>query len=212
MQLMKKVKLVVCDDHPLISEGLQTFAEKRNEIQFLGSFSNQKDLNAFLENNVADILILDIHLPDNCGTEVCKDLTKRYPDMKIIGLSNSDDPNIIMKMIKNGASGYLLKSAPIKELELAIQLVSDGDIYLGSEAQRAVSLFHVKNQAEIPPTTSREREVLSLLAKGFSSVEVAEKLFISPQTVDSHRKSLLQKFKVNKTVNLISKAKELGIL
>ena len=209
---MNKIKVIICDDHPLISEGFQTFLSKKEDMQLVASVPSQKELNQFLSENTADVLILDIHLEDACGTEVCKDITHRFPQIKVIGLSNLEDSDIIMKMIANGASGYLVKSTPVSEIEIAIRTVHSGEVYLGREAQKILTQFSQKKTNEIPLITSREKEVLKLLAQGLSSAQAAEILFISPQTVDSHRKSLLNKFKVNKTVNLISKARELGII
>lgn len=209
---MKKIKIIICDDHPLISKGFQNFIQTKEDMEFVGAVSSEQELNAFLEKKEADVLILDVQLPDNCGTEICKNVLKKYPDLKIIGLSNIVESSVIIKMMQNGASGYLVKSAPITELELAIHTVVAGDVYLEGTAQRAVALCSIKKQQTIPPTTSREKDVLKLLAEGLTSVEIAEILFISSQTVYSHRKNLLHKFKVNKTVNLISKAKELGLI
>lgn len=132
--------------------------------------------------------------------------------MKILGLSNFDERSIILRMINNGASGYLLKSASIAEIERAIKHIYDGGIYFGKETQSIISSITGKEILVIPPLTQREKEVLHYLADGMTSPQIGEKMFISSVTVDSHRKNLMQKFEVSKTVNLIRKAKDAGYL
>lgn len=131
--------------------------------------------------------------------------------MKIIALSNHNERSFILKMLGNQASGYLVKSSSVGDLERAIEEVYRGEIFLGREAQRILTSLAQSEMQEIPPITKREKEVLQYIIEGFSSVQIAEKMFISPQTVDSHRKNLMAKFGVNKTINLIQKVKELGL-
>ena len=160
----------------------------------------------------ADVLLLDIQLPDGNGIDLCAEVKQAYPELKILGLSNLDDRNIILRMLNQGASGYLLKSAPMEEIEKAILHIYDGGVYLGQHAQNSLVLLKNNLSGEIPLVTRREKEVLHYLSQGLSSVEIAEKMFVSPLTVDTHRRNLLQKFNVSKTVNLLQKAKDLGII
>lgn len=208
---MESIKIIICDDHPLITEGLRSFIEPKETMKILAVAHSVAQLWEVLKIHTADILLLDISLPDGSGIEVCQEVKKKYPEMKIIALSNHNERSFILKMLGNQASGYLVKSSSVGDLERAIEEVYRGEIFLGREAQRILTSLAQSEMQEIPPITKREKEVLQYIIEGFSSVQIAEKMFISPQTVDSHRKNLMAKFGVNKTINLIQKVKELGL-
>lgn len=208
---MEKINIIICDDHPLILEGLQRMLKEKSNMEILATVNNLTALWQTLSESEADILLLDINLPDGSGLDACAEIKKQYPDIKILGISNLHERSVIIRMLRNGASGYLLKSSPGKEIESAIEIIYHGGVYFGTDVQQILASFS-QNMEEIPPVTKREKEVLKLLEEGLSSQEIGEKLFISPLTVDSHRKNLMQKFKVNKTINLIQVAKENGII
>jgi DNA-binding NarL/FixJ family response regulator len=149
-----------------------------------------------------DIIFMDVNLPDLSGTELCKQIKQLYPSILIIGLSTFNQQPVVRNMMDNGASGYVLKNATKAELMNAISEVMAGKTYLSMEV--AVSLR--KQTDELPLVSRREKEVLLLIADGFTNAEIAEKLFISIPTVNSHRKSLLSKFGVNNTAGLIKLA------
>lgn len=209
---MKSVKIIICDDHPLITQGLQSFLENKSGFEICGVAKNTAELFDLLKNTEADILLLDVNLPDGNGIDICKEVKNNLPQLKIIGLSNFNERSVIIRMLNNGASGYLVKSSPMDEIVKAITEVWQDGIYLGKEAQIILASILNNESLELPPITKREKEVLEFLAQGLTSGEIANKMFISSQTVDSHRKNLMQKFEVNKTVNLLQKAKEFGIL
>ena len=206
------IRTVICDDHPLITQGLKSYIDLTRQIQIVASAASAKELRDVLSVTDADVLLLDIQLPDGNGIDLCAEIKQAYPELKILGLSNLDDRNIILRMLNQGASGYLLKSAPMEEIEKAILHIYDGGVYLGQHAQNSLVLLKNNLSGEIPLVTRREKEVLHYLSQGLSSVEIAEKMFVSPLTVDTHRRNLLQKFNVSKTVNLLQKAKDLGII
>jgi DNA-binding NarL/FixJ family response regulator len=160
----------------------------------------------------ADILLLDINLPDGNGLELCPEIKKKYPELKILALSNFNERSIILRMLHNGASGYLLKSSSTAEIEKAIRNIVDGNLHFGKEAQKILTTITAQELIEIPPVTKREKEVLKYLADGLTTPQIAEKMFVSAVTVDSHRKSLMQKFEVNKTVLLLQRAREWGMI
>lgn len=209
---MQKIQIVICDDHPVITQGLQNFLDQKKSLQVIGTASSGAELMQLLEENQPNILLLDINLPDSNGVTLCGEIKKIYPEIKIIGFTNNNERSFILRMLNNGASGYLVKSASVTEIEQAIEKVHQGGIYFGDETQKALASLAQDALQEIPPITKREKEVLQLLSQGLSSVEISEKIFVTAQTVDSHRKNLLSKFSVNKTVTLLQKAKEMGIL
>ena len=206
------IRTVICDDHPLITQGLKSYIEAHSEIEVVASAASANELWQVLSDTEADVLLLDIQLPDGSGVDLCPQVKQKYPHIQILGLSNIDDRNVILRMINGGASGYVLKSAPMEEIEKAIVHIFEGGVYLGSHAQKSLVTSSASVDEEIPPVTRREKEVLRYLAQGLSSVEIAEKMFVCPLTVDSHRRNMLQKFIVNKTVNLLQKAKDAVIL
>lgn len=209
---MKPIEIIVCDDHPLIAEGLNSFINQKDDLSIVATAHSAQELRNVLKTTSADILLLDISLPDGSGLELCVEIKKEYPDIKILGLSNFNERSIILRMLHNGASGYLLKSASTNEIEKAIRNIVDGNLHFGKEAQKILASITKQELTEIPPVTKREKEVLKYLSTGLTTAQIAEKMFISSVTVDSHRKSLMQKFEVNKTVNLVQKAKEWGMI
>lgn len=209
---MKKIKIIICDDHPLITEGLQSFINNTQNMKIVGTAASVKELWDLLPKHDADVLLLDISLPDGNGIEQCVAIKTEYPNLKILALSNHNERSYILRMLGNNASGYLVKSSSIMELEKAIREVYEGNIYFDTEAKKILASLATPEIMDIPPVTKREKEVLQLIAQGLSSSQIAEKIFITSQTVDSHRKNLMSKFSVNKTVSLIQKAKDLGLI
>ena len=209
---MEPIKIIICDDHPLIKEGLQSFIAQKSDMDIVATAGGLQELNEVLETVSADILLLDVNLPDGNGVDICIDVKKRFPEMSVLGLSNFNERSVIIRMLNNGASGYLLKSASVHEIEQAIRHIYEGGVYFGKEAQNTLSALTKKESAEVPPITKREKEVLQYLNEGLTSAQIADSMYISPLTVDSHRKNLLQKFNVSKTINLLQKAQELGML
>lgn len=205
---MEKIKIIICDDHPLILEGLQRMIREKTHMEIVAAVQDLKSLFEIIPKVQTDIILLDINLPDGNGIDACLQIKKFNPNIKILTLSNLHDRSIILRMLKNGASGYLLKSVPVKEIETAIEIIYHGGVYFGTHVQQILTSFKLSDLDEIPPVTKREKEILKLLGEGLTSQEIGEKLFISPLTVETHRKNLMQKFKVNKTINLIQLAKE----
>ncbi|MGN5953282.1 response regulator [Sphingobacterium lactis] len=206
------IRTVICDDHPLITQGLTSYLASHESIEIIATASSSKELVSLLDVVQPDVLLLDIQLPDGSGLDLCGQIKLQYPNIHILGLSNLDDRQIILQMLSQGASGYVLKSAPLEEIEQAILHIASAGVYLGTGAQKTLANTCITPQDEIPQITRREKEVLNYLSKGLSSVQIAELMFVSHLTVDVHRRNLLQKFKVNKTVNLLQKVKDLNLL
>ncbi len=194
-----KTSVFIVDDHYMVIEGIHSLLQNEKEIEWMGHATNAASCFAFLKQQQPDIILMDVNLPDMSGTELCKQVKELYPEVQVLGLSTFNQQPIILNMMGNGASGYLLKNATKEEIFKAIREVMSGKTYFSMEA--ALSLRE-KNPG-IPLITRREKEVLSLIADGFTNAEIAEKLFISVATVNTHRKSLLEKFNVNNTAGLI---------
>jgi len=209
---MKKIRIIICDDHPLITEGIHSFITQREDMEVVATAGSAFELKEVLSATDADVLLLDVNLPDENGVDVCMEVKKKYPNIRILGLSNFNERSVIVRMLNNGASGYLVKSESTKVVEQAIRHIHDGGVYFGKEAQNTLNSLTQRELTNLPPITKREKEVLQYLDEGLTSPMIAEKMFISSLTVDSHRKNLLRKFDVSKTISLVQRAKELGII
>lgn len=209
---MKRIKIIICDDHPLITEGIYSFITQKEDMEVVATASSAAELMNILPLKMADVLLLDVNLPDENGIDVCMEVKKKYPDIRILGLSNYNERSVIVRMLNNGASGYLVKSESINVVEQAIRHIHEGGVYFGKEAQSTLTSLTKTELMEMPPITKREKEVLQYLDEGLTSLKIAEKMYISSLTVDSHRKNLLRKFNVSKTISLVQKAKELRVI
>jgi DNA-binding NarL/FixJ family response regulator len=203
------IKVFITDDHYMVIEGIRSLLQPEKTIEWMGHATNAASCMAFLREQQPEVLLLDINLPDKSGIDLCKEIKDKYPDIYILGLSSFNQQSYIQKMIQNGASGYLLKNATQHEIIEAIETVIHGGTFLSHEA--SVTIRENKD-AEIPVITRREKEVLQLIAEGLINKEIAEKLFISITTVDTHRNSLLSKFDVKNTANLIRLASQFNLI
>ncbi len=203
-----KIKLFIVDDHYMVIEGIRSLLQNETVVEWIGHASNAESCLGFLEKQQPDVILMDVNLPDRNGTELCKAVKQKFPSVHVLGLSTFNQRPVIRNMMDNGASGYVLKNATKEELLEAITTVAMGKAYLSFEA--ALSLRETPN--DTPVITRREKEVLQLIAEGLTNAEIAEKLFISTPTVNTHRKSLIEKFDAANTAVLIGKAIRSGIL
>jgi DNA-binding NarL/FixJ family response regulator len=204
------VKLFIVDDHYMVIEGIHALLQKEKDIEWMGHATNAASCLAFLQQQIPDIILMDINLPDISGIDLCKEVKEKYPGVFVIGLSTFNQQSFIQKMMENGASGYLLKNATREELIEAIHTVVKGKQFLSFDA--ATALRKPDTETSIPVITRREKEILELIADGMTNNEIAQKLFISSTTVDSHRKNLLAKFEAKNTASLIRMAAHLKII
>jgi len=206
------IKVFIIDDHPMVVAGLNSLLGSLGNIEVCGSVSNAFDAIPFLKKNKAEVILLDINLPDISGIDLCKKINKEFPEIKIIGMSTFSERSYISRMIENGASGYLIKSAPGEEIAQAIDTVLNGKMYLSVLMEHIAKPLSITPSDNLPALTKREKEILQLISEGLTNNQIAEKLFISPLTVDSHRKNLLTKLNVNNTASLIKLAVQNGLI
>jgi DNA-binding NarL/FixJ family response regulator len=205
---MNIVKLFLVDDHYMIIEGITSLMQNQPTVSIIGHAQNAESCMAFLQRLQPDVIFLDINLPDKSGIDICKEIKTKYPTIKIIALTTFNQNSYISKMLDNGANGYILKNATKEEMLIAIQTVMQHKQYLTAEISETIK----DNNSNKPMITRREKEILQLIAEGLTSSEIGKKLFISTTTVDTHRKHLLEKFKVNNTAILIKNATQLGLI
>jgi len=209
------IRVDILDDHEMVLQGLQTMLESETNIQISALYNK---VNHFLDNvqeNQPDILLLDINLPDGNGIELCKKIHVDYPNINIIALSNYSEPGFIKSMLRNGAKGYLLKNTEKDELVLALNEVNVGNTYLPRAVQQILldeSIGNPTKPSFVPKLTRREKEVLDFISQEFTSQEIAEKLCVSPKTVEAHRNNLIQKLGARNTAGLIKSAMEKGLI
>lgn len=201
-----KVNIVIVDDHPIVIQGLKMMLESEKYFVIAATFVDGGGLLSYLKTNTPDIILLDITLPDTNGIELCREIKKTAADTSIIMLSNRSERSIIMQCIQNGASGYLLKNASVDELTSSIREVLSGNIVFSKEVREIINKPSQTELAGIPRLTKRETEILKLLTQGKTSINIAEALYLSPLTVDTHRKNIIQKFKVKNVAELINVA------
>ncbi len=211
MNKEKYISLIIVDDHPVVAEGLSSLLKDKEQLEVIGCFTSGAETRAFLKDNVVDVVLLDISLPDVHGAELCLEIKEKYPEICILAISNHNERSIITQMLQNGASGYILKNSSVMEIVRSIKDGINGKLSLSSEVQSILAKSGEPVQ-KIPRLTRREKEVLKLVAEGMTTVIIAEKLFISPLTVETHRRNLMQKFDVRNTAALIKSAIEQDLI
>lgn len=205
------ISVFIIDDHPMVIEGLRSLINHLPGMSVLGAAENGKDAMYFLKEKHPDIILLDINLPDINGVDLCKQIKQQYSYIKILGISTFSERSYISRMIENGASGYLIKNASAAEIAEAIQTVMAGKLYMNLDMEHLLRPSLLNNEYA-PELTKREKEVLNLIAEGFTNSQIAAKLYISTSTVDTHRKNMLTKLNVNNTASLIRTAVEKGLI
>lgn len=209
------IRVAATDDHTMVLRGIETMLKNSTEVTVIATYSNCKETLDGIKKDVPNVLLLDINLPDGSGIEFCKTLHKDYPDLHIIALTNFNETAFVKNIIRNGAKGYLLKNTDKQELETAIKKVYKGEQYLQKSIQQKLlneSIGNATRKPFIPKLTRREKEILTLIVGEFTTNEIAEKLFISIKTVETHRSHLIQKLEVRNTVGLVRIAIEKGLI
>jgi DNA-binding NarL/FixJ family response regulator len=213
---MKRISLIIVDDHQVLIDGLKTIFDTIPDMECLGTASSGKEALALLEQMQPDVVLLDINLPDISGIELCSSIRNQYPSIKIIGLSMYSRGKIIQKMIKKGAHGYLLKNASQNEIQTAIQTVMSGENYFSPHVFETLMKFNLGLDKDkpsfIPELTRREKEILQMISMEHTTQEIANQLYVSVNTVETHRRNLLLKMGARNAVGLIKAAYQKGLL
>jgi len=202
---MEKIKLAIVDDHLMVRTGLSLILKDSENISVVAEAENGDDFLHLLNNHKPDVVLMDINMPKMNGIDSTREALQRRPDLKVIALSMHDDEEYIESMMQAGAKGFILKKVGAEELCRAINTVSEGETYFSQDVMKVLSkkLFTKNKEGEQITINPREREVLEQLCNGLSTQEIAEKLFISPRTVESHRAHLLEKTNSKNTISLV---------
>ena len=203
------IRVFITDDHEIYLEGLSLLLSKQNGIEVIGTATTGKELLDQVQGLQADILLLDVYLPDLGEEEILQQIRAARPDLRIIYLTLLRGTRYIHKLSKYNIQGYVLKNASLDELMQALKAVNDGgtffskDIHIGDRDEDFRNTITIEDKQIDEILSRRELEVLRLICKEYSNAEIAEKLFLSVSTVETHRKNLIAKLGVNNTVGLV---------
>ncbi|MEM5566743.1 response regulator transcription factor [Psychroserpens sp. AS72] len=209
------IKISITDDHYVVLKGIESLLKDEKHISVISIHETGKDTLQAFEIAQPDILFLDINLPDINGIVLTKTITKSFPNIRVIALTNHEDVSFVKRILDNGAFGYLLKNAHKEELLQAIETVSKGERYLQKDIEKKIlnqSLGRKEYSALQPKLTRREMEVLQAISEELTTQEISEKLFISPKTVEAHRMNIMSKLGAKNSVGIIKIALEKQLL
>lgn len=211
----KQIRLLLAEDHEVMREALRSLLDNDPDFVVVGEAKDGRETLAMTEKTAPDVVVMDINLPELNGIEATRQLCDRYPHVKVLGLSVHETGRVVAEMLDAGASGYLPKTSAARELLDAIKTIMAGNMYvspavLGALMNAQKSGSHT--DSAFARLTDREREVLQLLAEGYSTKEVADKLCLSVPTVHTHRQHILQKLNARGVADLVRYAIREGIV
>lgn len=206
------INLLIVDDHPIVVTGLRSILNNEEGIAIVAHALDGASAMNYLKEYDIDIVLLDINLPDISGIDLCKQIKKQFSNVQVLALSTFNDRSTVMNILQNGAMGYLLKNVQAEELVEAIKTVYARRLFVAADIQKMLSESAAEAAIEIPVLTRRELEILKYIADGLVTTQIADKLFISPLTIETHRRNLMHKFEVNNSPSLIKKAMKLRLI
>ncbi|MCP2027550.1 DNA-binding NarL/FixJ family response regulator [Flavobacterium sp. HSC-32F16] len=212
---MKKINLLIADDHTMFLQGIMSLLEQEPNITIVDKAINGNEALEIVKKGGIDFIILDVSMPEMDGIELSKILKKNYPNVKILIVSTHSNVMIISRLIRIGVNGYLLKNAEKQELLKAIYTIASGENYFAEELEEKYLSNSSKIEKQVSNLTelsSREKEILVLIAHEYNTAEIAEKTYISLNTVNTHRRNLLSKLNAKNTAGLVKYAVENGLV
>jgi DNA-binding NarL/FixJ family response regulator len=205
------IRIIIADDHSIIRDGLRAMLEKNDFCRIVGEASHGEELLELLKKTPCDVVCTDISMPVMDGVEATKQILKAYPNTRVMCLSMHEEAGFIKKMMDAGAVGYVFKDSSKDELKDAITAVHNGKKYFNQKLFD-ILLNMESGGKEVSVLSSREKEILKLIAEEYTNPEIAEKLFLSVRTVDTHRQNLIQKLDVKNTAGLVKYAVRAGLV
>lgn len=206
---MDKIKVILADDHQMFLDGLSSLLSQVKDVQVIAAVNSGKEVLEKLKHVQPDLVIVDLNMPEMDGLQTTREIKKTHPHLKVLGLTMENDLQSVTGMLEAGASGYILKNTGKAELELAIRQVMKGEVYLSQAisnqlAQNLLQNLQKRNEVdnELSTLTQRELEILKMIALENSNTEIADQLFISSKTVETHRKNLMKKIGVKNSLGV----------
>ncbi len=215
---MEEVKILIVDDHQLILNGISDMLRSVKQFKIIGRASNGKEAIEKVISLEPDVIFMDISMPIMNGIEATGIISKQFPNIKILALTQHEESEYVQQILSLGGSGYLLKNSKKEEFIDAINAVMEGKRYLSRQISDQMINDLLTPKAEVKkvskpiPLTRREREIIKKIADELSNQEIADDLFISLRTVETHRRNIMQKLKVKSVVSLIKYAAQQGII
>jgi DNA-binding NarL/FixJ family response regulator len=202
---MKLTSIIIADDHEIVRYGISTYLSAHEDIEIVGEAASGEECLKLCKEEKPDLCLLDISMPDKNGIETAKDIREIDPEIKILILSMYEDEQVLNEVLKIGINGYLLKGTGKDELLNGIRVIMKGQQVFSDSISKMItdSFLGKKMDSLNSDLTKRELEILTLIVDGKTSKEIANELFISPRTVDTHRANLMQKLKLNNIADLV---------
>lgn len=211
-----ELRILIVDDHQMFIDGVKSLLKKEKKMHFVHEALNAEDAIAYIRANTIDMLITDISMPGMSGTELTRIVKHEFPHIKVLVLTMFNDPAIINDILQSEAEGYILKNTGKQELVTAIENIMDDGTFYSNEVMKLMLTQNRQKRNEVShkreELTTRELEILKLICEEYTTVNIADKLFISPRTVDTHRKNILEKTQSKTIVGLIKYAFENNII
>ena len=208
---MNRIRILIADDHALVRSGLIKMLEPFKEFVIVGEASDGEEAVALTKKIQPDVVVIDLSMPKLSGIEATKQICSSMPSVKVLVLTMHDNEEYVFQILKSGANGYMLKDSGREELALAIRTVAKGEKFFSKRITELMLDSYLRKT--VPngssddddglPLTKREKEVLYYIAAGLNNSQIAEKLFISPRTVDTHRTNIMQKLDIHDAPNLV---------
>lgn len=210
------IKVLLADDHQIVTDGIKALLEPEPDLQIVGTAANGVEVLQFLKEHLVDVLLLDLYMPEMDGIETIEAVRRLFPELHIVMLTTNDEGSIIASLFKKGISGYLLKNASKAVLIQGIKDAFAGKTVIDADlTTKMIQSMSGKSQlrpGDIPKITKRELEVMQLIAQEYTTQQIADALFLSTNTVATHRRNLFVKMDVKNSVGLIKKAVDWGMI
>jgi len=210
------IKVLIADDHGIMRQGLRSLLQTEPDVEVVGEADSGREALKKVDELLPDVVLMDVTMSDLNGMDATAQMRRQFPEVKVIGLSMHRDEHFVAGMLLAGASGYVLKEATVEELIGAIHSVAKGGFYLSPGIAKSVVKGYLEYMAKTnmsvrPPLSPREREVLQLVAEGKSSKEIADRLNVSPRTVEAHRRRIMDKLGIDNIADLTKYAIRIGL-
>jgi len=214
---MKKIRVVVADDHTILRQGIKALLDNQEEIEVVGEAKDGREAIKAIEELSPDVILMDIAMPGLNGLEATRRIKKKFPKTKVVVLTMHTNEEYIFQILNAGADGYLVKETAFQYLISAINSVHRGEAFMSPSISKKVMTDYIQRaQGEekvgFDTLTTREREILQLVAEGNSNKKIAEALFISPKTVETHRAHIMDKLNIHDSAGLIKYAIRKGMI
>lgn len=210
-----KTRVIIVDDHKIVREGLRRLLDDDGGFEVVGEAGNGRDGVQLAKRVKPDVVIMDVAMSEMNGIEATRKLLAALPEVRVLALSMHSDSRFVKQMLEAGALGYLLKDDAFEEIAMALHSVVKGRMYVSPKASEGIlqdlALGQINSEEDQSPLTARERETLQLIAEGKSTVEIAELLFVSVKTVETHRKKIMDKLELRSVAELTKYAIREGI-